>query len=257
MNQKSSRRRFLKAALGGFGGMLTAQVAGLFPEAQISLAQQNNYEIASPNLPIPASGVGELYGGFLLLPEGAPIPPYVQDYIFGIPTMCNVGTSEKPGSGAIHRALINSDSLSQLGRFPVYELALDRLPPQIADIRFRDTSLITHTSGEIFGGWVNYNTHDSTTGLDFTSVTIMAQVDHPRPFPLWSNEPVEDGGRALILEKVDYVPGGAGIKIESLSGFTLHWIHQDIYYALTTQHLPGIEAQTLTSALRLIEVATN
>jgi len=38
MNQKSSRRHFLKGAVGGLGGIIAARVVGLFPEAQATLA---------------------------------------------------------------------------------------------------------------------------------------------------------------------------------------------------------------------------
>lgn len=248
MKHGISRRQFLRGTLGILGGTLASYVAKFFPEAQISLAQ-TGYEATVDHTPILASGVGELYGGFVLLPEGAPIPPYVKDYEFGIPTMCNVGTSKKQDSSATHRVLPDTDSLSLEGNFAVYDLATDLL--RLDDIRYGGSSLISHNTGEIFGGWVNYITRDPLTELDYTCIAIMAQADFPKPFPLWSSQPVEESGSAVILEKVDFLPGGAGIKMDSLSGFTLHWIQYDVYYALTTQYLPGVDARTIASALKL------
>lgn len=125
MNQKSSRRHFLKGAVGGLGGMIAARVAGFFPEAQPLLAQAVRDTVPSSRPISREIDVGESFAGFFLLPEGAPVPNFVQPSKRGIPAVCGIGADS---GGAIATAISETyDSVEELKKvidFPIYILPI-------------------------------------------------------------------------------------------------------------------------------------
>jgi hypothetical protein len=232
-----SRRQFIKV-MGAVGGALVAPFQ--------RLGRVEALELTERKLPPGA----ELYGDFLLLQEGTPIPDFVQDYKFGIPSMCGV-TEEQDGLQkdtimAAYFSLDSAASLSKEGGFPVY--TLNSLPKGIAP---SGTGLIKHKTGEVFGGNVTFEAYDEQTGNWYTALNISIQVDFPQPFPLWSSTPVEPDGPATVLEKVDFTPGGHGVLVYTPQGFALHWIARNTCFLMTGDRMPNMDVRELASALIL------
>jgi hypothetical protein len=221
-----NRRQFLTRTMGSFGGMITARLGWLFPEARPASAMQPDSHAAIPQqwLDVP----GERYAGFVLLPEGARLPADVQDYRHGIPSGCGAGNQgDQATVHAIQTDLESPAEVFRQGGFPLYTLGA--LP---AWLQPAGNSLVRHGTGELFGGWTLFKSYSRALGGWYTSVSILAQVDFPRPVPLWSSSAVEPDGPSVTLEKVDFLPA-PGVMIRTYAGFVLHWIHQDIYYILT------------------------
>lgn len=236
-----SRRDFIKA-LGVLGG------AVLTPLQWFTKVQ------AAPAVDQPLPPGGEIYGQFLLLPEGAPIPNFVQDYKFGIPSMCGLVDEttpdpEKESHGkmnAVHVNLNSARDLSRNGGFPVF--TLNRLPEGVAPA---GAALLMHQTGEIFGGDVTFQAYDQQEGVWYTAIVISAQIDYPHPFPLWYSVNTEPDAPAVVLEKVDFTPGNHGILVRTQQGFALHWIHQGTYFLMTGDRMPGADVRDVASALVL------
>jgi hypothetical protein len=196
----------------------------------------------------------ELYGQFLLLPEGMPVPAFVEDYKFGIPTMCGMadettaekGQPPKDPITAVYSDLDSAASLSIQAGLPVY--TLDKLPAGIVP---SGVDLIQHKTGQLFGGDVRFEAYDEQEDTWYTAINISVQADFPKPFPLWSSTPLEPDGLATVLEKVDFTPGHHGILVRTPQGFALHWIHEGTYFLMTGDRMPDIDVRELASALVL------
>lgn len=227
-----SRRQFIKA-MGVLGGAILA------PFRWVGRAQASTFQ----DTPLPLGA--ELYEGFVLLPEGAPLPDLVQPPQYGPPIVCGVGQkaeiSERAGVTQVFNA---AEELANACSFPVYKLS------HVPDgLRVIGGSLLRHTHGAVYGGSIGYETLDANTGIWETTVTIGAQPDFARPFPLWSSLSTEHKDRAIVLEKVDYLPS-AGIKVETRRGYVFLWIEDNILYTLVVEHSKGLEAaQRLISSL--------
>lgn len=247
MKRGISRRQFLSGTFEGLGAILVARVGWLFPEGQQVFAKMTR---AKPNDATLQPPVGsDLYAGFLLLPEGAPVPAFVQDYRLGIPTMCGVSEpGQRPADhehmDAVHIDLKDAAELTRLGGFPVYTLSEcpDGLRPSGA-------SLIRHGTGEVYGGWVSFEAYDEHYARWYTTVSILARVDFPRPVPLWFINAVEAGGPTIIPEKIYFLPSGPGILVRIPGGFALHWIEKDVYYTLSVSDMPNVDPQSLATVL--------
>lgn len=108
--------------------------------------------------------------------------------------------------------------------------------------------MVQYETGEVFAASVNFGSFDENGGSKGT-VSISAQPDFPKPFPLWSSDPVELGGPAVILEKVDFLPL-SGIMIATQTGYVFHWIEEDIFYTMMAEYNPSREeAQALVGLL--------
>ncbi|MEW6233180.1 MAG: hypothetical protein AB1566_12815 [Chloroflexota bacterium] len=188
---------------------------------------------------------GEPYAGFLLLPEGAPVPPFVHYPERGIPIMCGVGVGRGgPVPTAVTRNLNTPADLAREVHFPVYTLSL--VP---AGLRFTGAYLIQYMSGDIFAAWVNFASYNAATGHWEGTVSISAQPDFPRPFPIWSSQAVEPGGTVVALEKVDLLPS-PGLMVATRRGYVFHWIQNDVLCALMAEHSQSREeARALVASL--------
>lgn len=223
MHEKRSRRQFFRGTLGLLGGAFAARITGLFPEAQPLLAQARQEEIPITR---PAQvESGELYAGFILLPESAPLPSDIQQA--SIPIFCNV--DEEP---AIHNGFADSKSfssaldLASTANLPLYILSV--LPDEL---RETEASLVEYSDGTAYSATVNYEAYDEEYDLWVSVVTLNAICHFPQPFPLWDSEPVEPGGPGIQLEKVDFLPV-SGIQVETADGLVFHWIANKVMYTL-------------------------
>lgn len=111
--------------------------------------------------------------------------------------------------------------------------------------------LIRHETGEVFAAVVDFQSQNRRSRDLETTVSIWAQPEFPRPFPLWSSDPVEPGGPAVILEKVSFLPS-PGVMVATPQGAVFHWIKDDILCTLIAElGLSHQETLTLASLLSL------
>ncbi len=244
------RRLVLKGTGGLLGGLALLGSRFNRSKAQDAVAQgetsnriflplvQSSVETAQA-----AAVSGELYGGFVLLPDGAPLPPFVKDYKYGIPTMCGVGEAHGVQSDAKYIILDSMNTLVAETKMPAYMLVgLDNIT-QLSNI-----SIVKHGTGELWGSWVTYGSEHPEFKQQYTSIAILAQYDFPQPMPLWSSTPLEKSGPSVLLEKIEFLPDMLGVLIRTPVGFALHWIEQSVYYMLSVDHLP-VDVTRVAAAL--------
>jgi hypothetical protein len=183
----------------------------------------------SPSSPVHAQNlpVGELYEGFLLLPDGASVPDFVVHPALGVPIFCGVGAAEIT---AVTETLASAETLAALVDFPVYELD----PQDLKNLHSAGATLVKHETGEVYAAAVNYERYDSTTDRWTTGVTIEALPEFMRPYPLWERDPIEPGSPSLVLEKVDFLPQ-PGILTAPRQAFIGHWIETNVHYILVDE----------------------
>lgn len=247
--KKEGRRQFLKGTLGMLGGAMTAQAARLFPELQAALGQAGNPTMPPVQLPEQLE-VGELYGGFLLLPEDAAIPYFVKYPQQGIPIYCNPNEESVNGRFdpfAITESSIPLGSLERLTNFPIY--ILNKLP----DSLYSDgATVIRYASGDIYEVSVHYNEYDSEFDENVTTVSLYARPHFPQPYPLWASESDEENGPNILLQKVEFLPS-PGVYVNTEGGYVLHWIKQDILYIVMMESSSFFEdPQTLVNSLTML-----
>lgn len=141
------------------------------------------------------SSVGEIYAGFLLLPDGAPVLSNVKHPERGMPTFCGVGAGRGgPVPTAVIRSFSTAAEVAREVDFPIYTFS--KLPDRL---RPAGAKLIRHETGEVFAVVVDFQPHNGRSGDWETTVSIWAQPEFPRPFPLWSSDTVKRGCYALRL----------------------------------------------------------
>lgn len=196
------------------------------------------------------SPLGEFYAGFLLLPDGAPVPPIVEYPKRGMPTFCGVGAGRDDlEPTAVIKSFSTVADLAREVTFPIYTLS--KLP---YGLRLVGANLIQHKTGEVFATMVDFQSRNRHSGNWETTVSIWAQPEFPRPFPLWSSDPVEPGGPAVILEKVDFLPS-PGVMIATLKGAVFHWIKDNILYTLIAEL--GLSRQETLTLVPLLSLEAN
>lgn len=229
------RRELLKQ-----GGILLAGTALFQWSKLLQLGNQSHTRSLGSE---PPPGVEE-YAGFLLLPEGTLVPSFVRYPERGIPVFCGVGDAE---IAAVSQSLTGAEDLvKQLG-FPIYTFR--ELPNGLRPI---GANLIRYKTGEVYAASVNFGSFDQSNNSR-GMVSITAQPDFPRPFPLRSSASVEPGGPAVILQKVSFLPS-PGIMVATYKGYIFFWIEEDILYTLLAEHSPSREeVQALAGSLVLLE----
>jgi len=162
---------------------------------------------------------GELYGGFLLLPDGAPVPPIVRYPARGIPIVCGVGVGRGgPNPTAVSKQLDTATDLANEVDFPVYTLK-----ECVKELRPSGANLIKYETGQVFAAAVDFQSYSKQAAKWETTASIWAQPDFPRPFPLWASDPVEPDGPAVVLEKTDALPT-PGIMVATQLGSRMECI---------------------------------
>lgn len=245
MTRKIGRRSFLGGTLGSLGGAIAARFSWLFPESQhIILGAGTMMPVATA---LQSAITGELYAGFVLLQDGSPMPTNVEPAKLGIPIMCALGAAKEEIT-ATSNSYSSVEELAEKLSFPVYTLTRSH-----SELRFIMASTISHVTGEIFCAGVTFQLTDVQADHIENDVGITAQPDFPRPFPLWYSDPVEPGGRSVILEKVDFLPE-PGIMVVTATGYVFQWVAQDILYTLTAEYNPSFEeAQALATSLTIVK----
>lgn len=222
-----TRRNFLKFLIGIGSAIL------LPPRIGIRRAESSNrhpFGDGPDTLLSTTSSLGESYAGFLLLPDRAITPSSVKYPKRGIPTFCGVGVGRGgPAPTAVSRSFRAVGEIASEVSFPLYTFS--KLPE---NLRPADAHLIAHDTGEVFAVLADFEAYNKHSGNWETTVSIWAHPEFPRPFPLWSSEPVEPDGPAVVPEKVNFLPS-PGVMVTTQQGAVFHWIRNDVLYTLIAE----------------------
>lgn len=202
---------------------------------------------AVPEMASAEEAVGELYAGFVLLPEGAEIPYFVNYPKTGPPNPCGIGV-EKDGivSNSATRFFDTAEDLAKAVEFPVY--TLDKLPK---DVQFASVFIECLNSGAIYTTCLGFEVLNPDNGYKECVISLWAQPDFFRPYPLWFEAPVEEGDLGTVLQKVSILQM-PGIKITTQEGYVCYWIKDDILYSLIVE--PAIDKSfQATDSLALVK----
>ncbi len=224
-----TRRDFLKF-VGGIGMIILTPIRrlNLFPRKQLE-----------------QDIMGELYSGFLILPEGAPIPSIVKGPKLGFPNECGIGVvSEVPDRRFITQEYDTLEEFTRDTRVAMY--SLKEIPK---DTQLGSVSTIKTIDGEIYLVSLGYETYRADVDVWQCTIWLLAQMDFPYPIPIWHNNPVEPNGPAVRPEKVDFLPK-PGIMVRTQNGYVFHWIENSIFFTLVFEDIKAYsEIELITKNL--------
>jgi len=240
MKQSSSRRQFIKGTLGAIGATITARLSQLFPEVQPILAQVDKEAVSAIQSAMQLEA-GELYGEFLLLQEGFPLPTFVKHPQLGPPVICGVGRANPhlTGYGTLYSTV---EEVAASVDFPVYTFA--DLP---VELRPTGGSVIRYNTGQVYAASVTFERFNNEVNLWETAFSIWMETGFVRPYPLWSSKPIEPDGPFIALEKTDSLPT-PGIRIRTPGGQNFYWIQGGILYIIE-QELGSLLSQNVQGEL--------
>lgn len=211
-----SRRSFIKA-LAAVGGVL------LLPLDRLGGRVAPVAEAQEPT-------VGELYEGFLLLPEGASVPSLVKYPALGTPIFGEVPAGYKRGARiAVASAMESEQALAKACGFPIY--TLKTLP---SGARARKPLLTRYSSGEPFWAATSFESLDPQRQQWETTIGVCAGRVFPRPYPIRSAGVREPGVPASVPEKVSFLPS-PGVMVPTARGFVFAWIESEVLYRATIE----------------------
>jgi len=215
------RRRLLRQSLA---------LAGLALLRRIPAGPQPSGPVVS-TAPVLQAPEGEQWEGFLLLPPGAPFPPFVRQV--PAPILCQ--TDGRPEAEALRGETLTFTELAPLRsliRFPLY--GPSRLPPGIA----WQSAAVTRfaRSGEVFSVSLNFGDGEGVPRL-----RLIAQPMYPSPYPVWPVYSPERPEEPIFPEKVFFTPR-PGLLLPSAQGHLALWIEQNTLYVLIAEHDSRLEA---------------
>lgn len=227
MKHEVSRRSFLRGTLfGSVGAIITSRMGWLFPESQPMLARATDAKTSQSLVE------GEVYEGFLLLPEDAPMPESVQ--CAPAPILCmEDGQSDPAFIGEVIRFNSIEELINHIS-FPIYIPAT--LP---SNLRFDSANVIRFAqSGDIFVATINF----SAISMGQSRISVRARPVYPRPYPVWPvHSPASKEKSIVHPEKVTFLPT-PGVMRPSATGHVLNWIQEDVQFTLVAEHNPNREA---------------
>ncbi len=176
-----------------------------------------------------ATGEGELYAGFLLLPAYAPVPSFVEPPRLGKPVFGDTAQGANVDRAAT--TYVESEQLipREIGA-PFYTFA--DLPAVFHPGR---PILVRHSSGEPYRAVAGFLQRRQGADHDECTVSIDTLLQIPKPFPFWSAPPGARGTPLGIPEKVDFLPS-PGIAVQSALGYLFLWIERDILYSVRVEY---------------------
>jgi hypothetical protein len=191
--------------------------------------------------------VGELYGGFVLLPDGVPLPYFVEPSLYGGIFECGVGI----GIDAVDnwpRFIINkfaneTDMKNSVG-FPLY--SIDYLTH---GIRLANVYSVLTNKGELLSITLCYESYDSKLKLSSTTVSLAMYLDFMRPFPLYYSKTNNQYEPARIFEEVNIL-SNIGFREATMEGFVYYWIDREILYVLTVEPSTQEFSQEIIGSLK-------
>ncbi len=146
-----------------------------------------------PSMPQKLPPGAELYAGFLILPDNAPIPGFVQGPMLGMPHIC--GVSDIPAT-AVQQDIASPDELQSLTNLPIFVL-----PSKPKDIQFSRAYTLRYPTGEVFICTLIFESVSNNL-----TVAILIQPDFSRPYPVRRIDTVGDNGSVVTIEKVNFLP---------------------------------------------------
>lgn len=176
--------------------------------------------------------VGEIYAGFLLLPDESPVPSTVTPAKFGVPIMCTQGGASVTAIVTYFDTHKDVQKRSQMQLYTFGNMPVNLQPA--------GGQVIEHEFGPIFGAETFFQ---SSQG----SARLWAQSDFTRPFPMWSGP--NSAGAAVQLDKVDFLLT-PGLRVTAPLGYVFYWIARDVLYRLTIEKtIAATDAQALATSL--------
>ncbi|NUM44517.1 MAG: hypothetical protein HUU38_07395 [Anaerolineales bacterium] len=186
--------------------------------------------------------VGELYAGFVLLPEGAKVPEFVIYPQTALPKFCGVGDSIGPL--ATSPSFITDTDLANKAYFPIYTI---RNPP--ASLTQKEAYLTLHPTQDIYCSTICFNETLSDQEVSERKIFLWAFPDFPRPYPLWYSNPVETEGPFFSLSKVDFLPQ-PGIMTATQYDYIFYWSEKDVLYMIVMEAISDFQyAKTILTQL--------
>ena len=177
-------------------------------------------------------GEGELWEGFVLLPEGAPLPSFVT--CAPAPILCQSADPEKDLWGETLEAP-DEGPLRAAPGLPV---------PMLEGWPLRQTTVIRfQQDGRLFAALLEF-------GEEETIVRLWASPVYPQPFPVWPVYLPDRPGMPIPPEKVFFTPR-PGVLRPTLMGVEVLWIQEGILYTLSIQRGDREVAAGLIQALRM------
>jgi hypothetical protein len=176
-------------------------------------------------------GEGELWEGFVLLPEGAPLPSFVS--CAPAPILCQ--TDGSPEAEALRGETLTFTELAPLRsliRFSLYWPS--RLPPGIVWQGATVTRFAR--SGEVFSVSLNFG-----DGKGVPRIQVIAQPMYPSPYPVWPVYAPDRPEEPIFPEKVFFTPR-PGLLLPSAQGHLALWIEQNTLYVFIAEHDPRLES---------------
>ncbi|MEB2334785.1 MAG: hypothetical protein OZ914_10810 [Anaerolineaceae bacterium] len=185
-------------------------------------------------------GGGELYEGFVLLDQDAPIPSFVQ--VAPCPILCNVDESTllDPELDAYKGDISWFDSIENLRNNIDFRIfVLGSLPHKMTFLH--GYVLRFAGSGEVWEARLDFGFENNREPL----ISLSARPIFARPYPVWpvltypKKEPPE-----IILDdeyiirkpnKVVFTPE-QGIMLPTDQGYTLQWIKRDVLYTIFMEY---------------------
>jgi hypothetical protein len=193
------------------------------------LISKTSYELQGGSL-----SKGELFEGFVLLPADAEVPSFVT------PAKTK-GPKEKNKSSTVYKEFKSVNDLKAHVKKPIY--AIDK-SKQSAD--FLGANVVSYFDDEVFGVSLGFIDPTNATSMEEANISLWAQYEYPRPYPLWNAAPTDEDHLGYGLEKVDFLPS-PGIQITTPQGFVFCWIEKNVLYMLILDNYP-----TSTQALSFV-----
>lgn len=189
--------------------------------------------------------LGELYEGFLLLPEDAIIPSTVT---------CTGGIMLHHGDphGASTGETLHFDDLDDLANFLPFPFYVPTILPD--GIQFMGCDVVRYAvSKEIYQVFVYYGSYRSDYESLQTQIAVWAERKYCRPYPLGPGQAVLNLNRVPVPpEKIAFTPS-PGVLIPAGSGHKMHWIQNDTAYTLVVEHNQDrVEAIQIAESLATI-----
>lgn len=224
MQEKQSRRQFVKGTLGLLGGVITARMAGLFPEAQPLLAQTRHNEIPFAR-PV-QEDIAQLYDGFVIFNDiDTPLPNNVR-----YPPSIDLHS----GTSSIFVTFNTIGELAEYVPFPLFVLAT--LPDDNEFIsgevvEFADTK-------DIYEARIIYGSYPANQDIPNINFIISAKYGYIQPFPIWPSrglQPLPENESLTLPEKVTFTPR-PGILLPNATGYQVHWLQDKVAYTLLAEY---------------------
>jgi hypothetical protein len=170
--------------------------------------------------------VGELYAGFVLLPEGAPIPDFVE------PGRAIALHSPGENLGEV----IKFDNVEGLMDHVLFPLYIPSELPVGFDFASADMTRF-QKSDAIWNATLSFRNPSLDHNEQIAHISLVALLEYPRPFPVWPvHDPRVSGEVIVNPEKVNLPTRTPAIMLPSSRGHILQWIEDGVHYMLVAEH---------------------